>query len=487
MTIDYDVVIIGGSLVGRYAALNATQLGAKVALVETKVNFGDVYHHLLSDFGKLTRRLDEAVGIGIHLSQDENLNQPSIAVNWSEVMQYAQGIVSNLEEQNSIAILAAQGVDVIFGNGQFQSSPHLALAVNNRLLRARTYLLASGSRPAIPEIDGLQTTGYLTLANIWQYLADKGSNIPQNWVILGGVPQSVAVAQILARLGCRVTLIVEYPYIVPFVDHAIAQLLQAQLEVDGVRILTHTTVTQVMRIDDKKWIQAGDKAIETDEIIVATAQQPNIESLNLPEVGVKWHGRRLLVNNKLQTTNKRIYACGDVIGGYDFINVAHHEARIAIKNALFFPRFTVNYRSIPTALLTYPTLAQVGLTTAQAKRLFNQRELLVAKSYFKTITSAQIQNETTGICQLITRSNGEILGAEILGEKAEELINIIAMAIAQKVKIQHLLANLFPVYPSFAEILAQVIREWSQEKLNHNIAWQDFLEGFFHFRREWNL
>jgi pyruvate/2-oxoglutarate dehydrogenase complex dihydrolipoamide dehydrogenase (E3) component len=486
MTIDYDVVIIGGSPVGRYAALTATQLHGKVALVEPHVNYGFLYHHVISDIGKLTQRLGDTVGIGIHLSQVDIPNKSPIAVDWTEVMLYAQAVVSNIEEQNSVAILAAQGVDVILGNGEFQASPHLTFAVNDRLLRSRTYLLANGSRPAIPEIDGLSATGYLTLANIWQSLDSLASKIPKNWVIIGGVPQSLEVAQTLARLGCNVTLVVKHPYILPFIDPAIAQLLQAQLEVDGVRVLTQTPVTQVMRIEDKKWIQAGDKAIETDEIVVATGQQPNVESLNLAAVGVKWHQHRLVVNEKLQTTNHRIYACGDIIGGYDFANVANYEARIALKNALFHSRFAVNYQCIPTAILTHPMLAQVGITEAQAKRRFSQNEVLVLQHYFKTITAAQIQSETTGICKLIALPNGEILGAQIFGAQAGELINLVALAMSQKIKIKHL-ANLSPVYPTFAEILEQVAREWNQQKLNNNIASQEFIEGFFLFLRNWNL
>ncbi len=486
MAIDYDVVIIGGSPVGRYAALIATQLHAKVALVELNVSYEFLYHHVISDIGKLAQRLNDSVGMGIHPSQVDTPNKSPIAVNWQEVMLYAQAVVSNLKEQNSVAILAAQGVDVILGSGEFQSSPHLAFAVNDRLLRARTYLLASGSRPAIPEIDGLSTTGYLTLANIWQFLGSQVPKIPLNWVIIGGLPQSIEVAQTLAQLGCNVTLVVKHSYILPFIDPAIAQLLQAQLEADGIRILTQTAITQVMRIDDKKWIQAGNKAIETDEIVVATGQQPNIESLNLAAVGVKWHQHRLVVNQKLQTTNHSIYACGDVIGGYDFTNIANYEARIALKNALFYPRLTVNYQSMPSAIFTHPNLARVGLTEAQAKRQFSQNEVLVLQNYFKTVTAAQIQGQTTGICKLITLRNGEILGAEILGTQAGELINLIALAISQKIKIKHL-ADLSPVYPAFTEILEQVAREWSQQKLNSNIFWQEFLEGFFHFRRDWNL
>ncbi|WGV23553.1 dihydrolipoyl dehydrogenase family protein [Halotia branconii] len=476
MTIDYDVVIIGGSLAGRYAALVATQLHATVALVEPPINSRFLHHHAMSEIGKLAQSLNHATDFGIHATQT------SIA--WQEAMLYTRSVVSNIQQQSSPATLAALGVDVIFGSGQFQSSPHLAFTVNDRLLKARTYLLASGSRSAIPDIAGLSTTGYLTLSNIWQSL--KEPTLPKNWVIIGGVPQSIEIAQILARLDCKVTLVVESLHILPYADPEIALLLQAQLEVDGVRLLTQTVVTQVMRIEHKKWIQAGDKAIEADEILVATGQQPNVEFLNLAAVGVKWRRHRLVVNNKLQTTNRRIYACGDVIGGYDFVNVANYEARIALKNALFFPRFQVNYRCIPWAIFPHPMLAEVGLTEAQAKRQFKRDQVLILRQYYKSVAAAQLRDETTGICKLIVLKNGEILGASILGAEAGELINLIAFAMSQKISVKHL-ANLASVYPSFSEILEQAAREWSNYKLNNKIALQDFLEGFFHFRRNWNL
>jgi pyruvate/2-oxoglutarate dehydrogenase complex dihydrolipoamide dehydrogenase (E3) component len=484
MTIDYDVVIIGGSLAGYYAALAATQLRATVALVEPKIDYGFTHHHALTEIGKLAQQLNNAAICGIHATNTDTLEKCQISMAWQEAMLYAQCVASNLKEQHSPAILAAQGVDFIIGSGQFQSSPQLAFAVNNRLLRARTYLLASGSRPQIPEIEGLQATGYLTHSNIWQSL--EGASLPKNWVIIGGIPQSIEIAQTLARFGCNVTLVVKHPYVLPHLDPEIAILLQAQLEVEGVRVLTERLVTQVRLIEGKKWIQAGDKAIETDEILVATGQQPNIESLNLATVGVKWHRRTLVVNDKLQTTNHRIYACGDVIGGYDFANIANYEAKIALNNALFFNRLRVNYQSIPWATFSVPMLAQVGLTEVQAKRQFGRDEVLVLRQYFKTVAAAQLRDETTGICKIIVLRDGEILGASILGGEAGELINLIALAMSQKIKVKDL-ANLSPVYPSFSEILEQTAREWNKQKLNSNIALQEFLEGFFHFCRNWNL
>ncbi|ARV61335.1 mercuric reductase [Nostocales cyanobacterium HT-58-2] len=492
MTIDYDVVIIGGSPAGRYAALTASQQKAKVALVEpthgalTKLNtpYEFIDHHALSHISNLTKQLGDAALFGLHASCADTQEKCRISIDMSQATLYAHGVVSNLQEQYSPAFLAAQGVDVILGNGQFQSSPHLSFAVNARLLRARTYLLATGSHPAIPEIEGLQKTRFLTIPQIRQSLSS--STLPKQLVILGGLPQSIELAQTLARFGYDVTLVVERPNILPHVDSEIAQLLCSVLEAEGVRIFTKTFITQVRRIEGKKWLQVGDKAIEADEIVVATAQQPNIESLNLAAVNVKWNQRRLLVNDKLQTTNPRIWACGDVIGGYEFANVAYYEARVALQNALFFPREKVNYRYIPWAVFTHPTFAQVGLTQVQAKQQYSADEVIILRQFFKTLSASQIRDETTGIFKLIVLRNGEILGASILGAQAGELINVIALAITEKIKIDRL-AHLAPLCPSFSEIFEQTVRDWRQQNLSRNIAWQDCLESFFHLRRNWNF
>jgi pyruvate/2-oxoglutarate dehydrogenase complex dihydrolipoamide dehydrogenase (E3) component len=221
-------------------------------------------------------------------------------------------------------------------------------------------------------------------------------------------------------------------------------------------------------------------------ILVATAQQPNIDSLNLAAVGVKWHGRRLLVNEKLQTTNDRIYACGDVIGGYEFTNIANYEAKIALQNALFFPRLKVDYQCVPWAMFSHPMLAQVGLTEVQAKGKYNQNQIWILRQYFKTVAAAQLRSETTGVCKIIVLQNGEILGASVLGAEAGELINLIAFAISHKIKVTHL-ADLSPVYPSFSEILEQAARAWNQQRLNRNPNLQEFFDSFFQFRRDWNI
>ncbi|KST67320.1 dihydrolipoyl dehydrogenase family protein [Mastigocoleus testarum] len=496
MTIDYDVVIIGGTLAGRYAAWSATQFKARVALVEPNVSQepikNSIKNYTFTQTSKFLQKLSNLPGFGIDAlcsetkELSETKEQCQILWDWDLATLYADGIFTNTHQQLSLTMLAAQGVDVVTDKGQFQISPNLSFVVKDRSLRSRSYLLATGANPAIPDIEGLGTVGYVTSLNIWDLFIKSQSTPPRNWTILGGLPQSIEIAQILVRLNCQVTLILEHPYIFSQLDPEIALLILAELEAEGVRILQETVVTQVRQIDGKKWLQAGDKAIETDEIVVATAQQPNIESLNLAAVGVKWYQNRLLVNKKLQTTNHKIYACGDVMGGYSFGNIANYEARIALKNALFFPISKVNYRSIPWGISSQPAIAQVGLTEPQAKRRHSPKEIIVLKQYFKTLTKAQVQDEITGICKLIIRPNGEILGASILGKSAGEIINIIALAIAKKIRIKEL-SSLSAIYPSYSEILVQTAQMWEREKLNRNTGLKDFLENFFHFRRSWKI
>ncbi len=441
MGVDYDLVIVGGSAAGRYAALTASQQLARVALVEPEFNQG-LYNYAMR----------------------ESIHHPS--PDWVEE------VVAKIAEQSNPAVLAAQGVDFIVGSGQFQASPHLAFTVEDRQLRAPKYLIASGSHPIIPDIPGLQN-GYLTLAN-WH----QQPLLPTNWVIIGGVPQSVEIAQILARLGKKVTLIVAESQILPGFEPEITQLLQAQLEADGVRVFTQTTVTQVQQIQSKKRVQAGDMSIACEAILVATGVQPNFETLNLAAVGVRY-SNRLQVNKKLQTTNRRIYACGDVIGGYDFPNLADYEARIAVNNALFSPS-QVNYQSIPLCVFTEPPLAQVGWTEAQAKRCYPPEDVVVLQQYFKTLAAAQLGSAMTGICKLVVLGNGEILGGSVLGAVAGELINLIALAIAQKISVKAI-ANLSPTHPSFSEILSQTAQQWQQQA--STTTFYDSRASYFHRRR----
>lgn len=488
MMVDYDVVVIGGSPAGIYAAVTATYLKARVALVasgllgSTWLESGAKYSKSLTYLAQVADQIRQAKTYGLYL-EGEKANPFGVGVRFAEALKWAKGVLAAVDEQQSPAVLSALGVDVLFGTGEFCRLPHLAFVVNGQSLRSRTYLIATGSRPWIPEINGLQNAGYLTPDTISQQTTLE--KLPKNLIVIGGIPVGIELAQTFAQLGSQVTLVVKSTQILTKEDSEAAFLIQAQLEAQGVRVLTQHQVTQVKWIQDKKWIQAGNQALEADEILVTVGHQPNVEGLNLEGVGVKVDRHGIRTNAKLQTTNPRIYACGDVLGGYRFAHVANYEARVAVKNMLFFPFFQADYRSIPWAIFSDPELARVGLTEEQAKGRYGD-EVWVLRRYFKGIEKAQILGKTTGFCKILVRKNGEILGAHLVGPQASELIHAIALAMQQGIKIKAL-SQLTTIFPSLSEITAQTAADWERQRLKQNISWQNFLENFFNWRRSWFL
>lgn len=430
---DYDLVIIGGSLAGHYAATRAIEQNKKVALIEpeeTTTLFNLLFPYALSQIRQVEGQFFIPPTYNSSLS-------------WAEVKQWINTTINNIEEQHSKAVLAALGIDVIVGQAEFNEE--LIIKINNRKLIARSYLIATG---ALPKDIGLETANYFTPSNIGQQLDLNKAG--KDWVIIGSNPDSIAWAQILQRLGFNITLIVKSSQILPSLDADVSFLVQAILEADGVRVLTETPVSQIKEIESKKWIQAGDRAIETDEIFISAGYQPNINALQLKNAKVLWNSRGIEVNSLLQTTNPQIYACGEVIGGYNSVNISNYEAKVAVKNALLRSKIKVNYQTIPWGINLTPQIAQVGFTETQAKLLY-KNDVIVSQQYFKNVAAAQLVAETTGIYKLVTRRNGQILGATIISSQARELINIIALAIAQKLKVTAI-SHLFPTYPSFSEI-----------------------------------
>ncbi|HBB35772.1 MAG TPA: mercuric reductase [Cyanobacteria bacterium UBA8803] len=499
MTVEYDLIVIGGSKAGTYAALAAAHLQARVALIEPQrdqINWlgqGALYNRAMAHVSSVLQQVRHASPLGISFpAHDSTKSQPVPSLQLDEAMQWAQAVVSTCSELLAPTVLASVGVDVIIGDGEFCRLPHLGFVVNNRRLRSRSYLIGTGSRPHIPDIDGLDSVGYLTPAQIWQEerwserekSTSASSQFPVNWVVIGGGAQGTELAQTLARLNYQVTLVVSESHILPQEDPEASRLIQAQLEAEGIRVLTQSPVTQVRAIEDKKWVQAGNRAIEADEIVLAVSQQPHIESLNLEGVGVKFSPGGLELNDKLQTTNPRIYACGDVAGGYHLAHVAQYEVGIALKNALFAPLFKVDYRGIPRTIFTDPQLARVGIGEGQARR-YHGKDVWVLRQYFKTLEQAQLWEATTGFCKLVVRRNGEILGASVVGQQASELIGAIALAMRYKIKISAI-ADLPQVSPTWSEVLQKTALEWQRQRLSRNKTLQNFLEGFFNLRRDWS-
>lgn len=476
MPVDYDLVIVGGSAVARYAAAQAARLHARVALVEPELPpSSDCYAHSLLRVAKLMRQQQHADLWGLQWVD----SKPAM-IDWQRSIDWAGAVAETIEaagvEGQSLNLLAALGVDVVVGQAAFQAQP-LGVTAAGRLLRARAYLLAPPTLPRLPDIEGLATVPYLTLEKLWQR-----PTLPDRLMILGSNPSAVELAQAFNRLGCQVTLVTHQSHLLPAADPETVALLQSHLAAEGVRIHTATPVTQAKHLDGQIWVQAGDRALAADGLLIAAGHTLSLAGLNLETIGVKWHSEGIPVNRKLQTSHPRIYACGDGLGGYSLPQVAQQEARIALNNALFYARAEVDYRSISWAVMTDPPLVQIGLTEPEAQQqLLQQRgsHPVVLRQPYQGLLSAQLEAQTTGLGKLVLRQNGEILGASWLGVEADSAAAAIALAMQHRLKLGQLHA-LAPLPATGAVILSALLNQWQHRQ---NQQRRDALETWFSLRR----
>ncbi|MGK7942108.1 MAG: NAD(P)/FAD-dependent oxidoreductase [Crocosphaera sp.] len=474
MSLDYNLVIIGNTLEAYYAALEAVKLKARVALVlgnRSNIQQPEIDRFIVHYFTYLDQHYTNLIQWPIHNKLEYNFDIKTI-------LQWKNQVKQDIERNDFLNELASLGVDIIYESGEFCRLPKLGFVLRNRTLRSHRYLLAMGSISTIPNIQGLSEGSYITSETL------ELDKLPQNLVILSQNPLGIELAQQLNYLGKDVTLIVENSSILPEEDRDIMQLIEARLEAEGIKLLINCTVSKVREIEDTKWIQAGNEAIETEAIILITDLQPNIKGLNLKGVKVEKELNKIKTNNKLQTTNPSIYACGSIIGGYNLSNISQYEGSVAVKNALFYPIFKVNYHYHPFRIFTNPILSRVGLTETQARQRYGD-DLIVLKENYKALVKAKNLDETVGFCKIITRENGTILGCHIIGNNSDEIINLVALAMKNRIKIQQF-SKIFPHYSTNTEILFKVSEHWKQQKLESNHLLNDCLETLLFWRRKWN-
>lgn len=471
MAIEYDIVIIGGGSGGLVVASAAAQLKAKVALVERDRLGGDclwygcVPSKSLIHASRVAYEVKNASRFGIHTNPPE--------IEFAKATGHVQKVIKAIEPHDSPERFRGLGVEVIFGDGKFIDGH--TFEVNSRQLKARAFVISTGSRPAIPPVEGLKAAGFLTNEKVFS-LTER----PNSLAIIGAGPIGCELGQAFSRLGSEVTIINSRDLILPKEDPEAAKVVQDQFIAEGINILSQSRAERVEVKDGKKHLFCGGKEVIVDEILVSAGRQPNVESLNLEAAGVVVGKKGIQVNNKLQTTNSKIYACGDVIGGYQFTHVAGYEAVVVLTNALFFPVSKANYRVIPWATFTDPELARVGLTEAQARERYG-KDIYVLKQDFSGVDRAQAEAATQGFGKIITRGNGEILGAHLVGSSAGELIHEIVLAMSNQLKVSALTG--IHIYPTLSEVNSKAGLLLKKQKFANNKWQQNLLEKFFHWRR----
>jgi len=416
----YDLTIIGGGSGGLTAARLATSLGAHVLLIEKErlggdcLNYGCVPSKSVIHVARVAQQARDAARLG--------LLPTSLSVDMAKVSQHIQEVIRRVAANEQVYI---KGVTVRFGTVSFASAHELVL--NEERITSRNILIATGSRPLVPGIEGLEEVGYLTNESVFDL-----QHLPASLIVVGGGPIGVELGQAFARLGTHVTLLEGVERILPREDPEVSAALTGVLQSEQITIVTNAMFVKASRNGQKKVVTAkqGDRFLtfEADEILVALGRQPNVEGLNLDAAGLASDHKGIKVNAYLQTTASNILAIGDVLGGYLFTHVAAYLAGVAVRNALVpVGKKKVDYRVVPWCTFTDPEAARVGLTPEVARKQYS--DIRIVRFPWAEIDRAQAESETTGFIKLVLAGkNDEIVGVHIVGSHAGELLGELSLA-----------------------------------------------------------
>jgi len=421
METEYDVTIIGGGPGGYVGAIYASQLGARVALVEkdrlggTCLNRGCIPTKSLLRSAEVLQQARRASEFGLEIDHI-GVNLPQIVAGKNKIV---AGQVAGVKQ-----LTLAGNISIYNGTGHIVS-PRL-VKVNAESILTKSIIIATGSETALPPISGLDLPGVVTTDEMLDV-----TQLPQSLIVIGGNVVGMEFASIFNAFGTGVSILEMRPYLLEAVDLEISQRFAQILKRQGITILTSATVKAIRQegtVIKVVWDTAdGEQGIEAQMVLMATGRSPYTEGLGLAELGMKMKGRAIAVNERLETNIPNIYAIGDVIGGYMLAHVASYEGKIAVDNALGHSR-RVDYQAVPICVFTYPEIAGVGLTEDEAKT----RELSyrVSRFPFSACGRAHTMRETMGMVKIVCEAeSGRILGMHIMGPHADDLIAEGALAV----------------------------------------------------------
>ena len=443
-----DLCVIGAGSGGLSVAAGAAQLGADVVLLERGkmggdcLNYGCVPSKALLAAAKRAEAMRQAAPFGITPVEPQ--------IDHRAVLQHVREVIAAIAPNDSVERFTGLGVKVILAEGAFRNRN--TVSAGDFEIRARRFVIATGSVPAVPPIPGLDTVPFFTNETIFD-----APGFLQHLIIIGGGPIGLEMAQAHRRLGSDVTVI-EAAIPLARDDEEVRGVVLRRLAEEGVRILDKARLERAesfaggVRVTFAKDGQSY--SLDGTHLLLAVGRRPMLDGLNLAAAGVKHDRNGIRVNSGLKTSNRRVYAIGDVSGGPQFTHVANYHASIVVKNALFRLPSRANHSTIPWVTFTDPELAHVGLTEAAAREKYGTRINVLRWPYHEN-DRAQTERETHGHIKVVTAKNGKILGVTIVGAEAGELIQMWALAISQKMKIKAMIGWVSP-YPTLSEINKRV-------------------------------
>ena len=441
----YDLVVIGGGSAGLTAADFAARIGAKV-LIAAKLLGGDctwtgcIPSKTLIRLGRLAHDLRFAVNSGIGTGE--------VRVDFPRVMAEVRAVIARVYSSETPEALAKRGIDVAIGLVRFVNGE--TIQAGEHLIGAKHFVICTGAEPAIPAIPGLASVPYLTYETIFDL-----NQLPAKLIVLGAGATGVELAQALARLGSRVTLIDQRSSPLPDADPESAAIIRRRLEADGVTVLTSAAVTDAATNDAHVVVHFGASPLEGDSLLLATGRRPRTGGLDLERAGIELHEGAIRVDKNLRTTNPRVYAAGDVTGGFQFTHYAGWQGYVAARNALL-PGAREGLRSnIPMVVFTDPEIAQAGLSEVEARA--KSTDVKVHQLGLERVDRAQTEDEREGFLKLIS-AGGKLIGAVVVSRAAGETISELAVAIDHGLTLSELAATIH-AYPTFGFAIQQLAAE----------------------------
>jgi pyruvate/2-oxoglutarate dehydrogenase complex dihydrolipoamide dehydrogenase (E3) component len=449
----YDVVVIGAGTAGLVTAAGVAGLGGRAALVERGkmggdcLNTGCVPSKALISSARLIEQIRQAEKWGL-LPQEPQFQLEAIFARMRE----RRSKIAPHDSQNRFESL---GVDVFRSQARFVSAKEVR--VEGAVLHAKNFVIATGTRPAIPEVDGIDRVRHYTNETVFDELEEK----PQRLVVLGGGPIGCELGQVFGRLGVEVTILQKPTRLLEREDSDASELLLRRLQAEGVTVLTGAQARVAARHDRtiRIWADVEGEGtrhpVDCDAILVAVGRRPNVEDLGLQEAGVAFTGKGITVNEYLQTSQKHIYAAGDVVGPYLFTHVADSHARTVVRNILVpWSKAEREDEVIPWCTYTSPEIARVGLNEMEAEK--KGITCNVWKQALSDVDRAVVESEEEGFAKVLTKKGSDrILGATIVAERAGDLIHEFVLAMKAGVGLTTI-SRTIHAYPTYAEIARKV-------------------------------
>src|SRR5947199_3499153 len=493
----YNVVVVGAGTAGLVTAAGTAGLGGRVALIERNLmggdclNFGCVPSKALISSARLIQQIRDAEKWGL------DRQSPQFA--FEKVLERMRGRRAKIAPNDSQERFESLGVDVFRGEARFVS-PHevevnislspLATASSSvgeqssvpgkrgraapgegQRLRAKNFVIATGSRAVIPKIEGIDDVPYFTNETIFDELKAK----PESMIVLGGGPIGCELAQAFRRLGVQVTIVQRGDQLLPREDRDVAEFLERRLINEGVRIIknadAHLVATSgagkvALQLLDRQSGRVAERTFFADALLVAIGRTPNLRSLDLKSVGIDVNEKGVRVNDYLQTSQRHIYAAGDVIGPFLFTHMADAQARVVVRNIVApfqFLRQKMDYSVVPWCTYVDPEVAHVGLGEKEAQQKNIDYDLFVVP--FEDVDRAVVESEEAGFAKILTaKGSDRILGATIVAPHAGDLLHEFVLAMKAGIGLGKI-ASTIHAYPTFAELARKAGDKYNKTRL----------------------